>query len=740
MRADKPSRQMINLFGAWHDTNVMFKLANTVEVIPGDRIVDEHGEIYLIEGPVNHLQKGIYTIMQNVRAKTLSKADPIYTYDISEELGGDPLPAVGGQQFGVFNGSSSLVNIDDNDRLSLVSKDHAVFSQATSRIDVTDDDLLTFSEDKFAEFNGSSSVITVADDDVLSFAELNHASFVDGSSQIDVTDDDSLTFVSGGVDQPFSISLWLYATDTGNNMLVGKGNGEYHLMIGSTPGVYFRLDDETNGGFMSSTSSDLVPYDEWVHITATYDGSALPTGLKTYINSVETAYDEQVESGVYSGMENLTDGLRLGRGWGIFGTLGLMLGGLLRDVKIFSEELSQAAIDQEYTSGDYTTNVVANWPLAGDSLDVGPNGLHGVDTNITYGWEDTPFTIMAWIYKFATSDLHIMSKLSVSDAEYYFYVDSGTPYLTMILYDTSNFARNIRRQTSGGTPGEIQNGKWYHLAATYDGTGLASGIQLYINGSMPDLIAETNGPYIGMANKIEPLEIGTDSFGNYSNACMRDVKIFGREFTEAEILDEYNNNSATTDLIAHWPLAGTDVDIGPNSLSGISTDLTYLGDSSFSISFWVNVADYGTFGYTLMQKGDQEYRIMSNANGTITFNITDDDTNWDLNRGSVLATPLSNDPDVWNHVVVTYDGGEKINKAEGMTLYIDGVDVSGAPVTDAGYLVMRNTTDGFAFGGGHGTYDNALFKFYGNLKHIKLFDAELTPTEVLNEMILVEII
>jgi hypothetical protein len=87
MRSDKPSRQMINLFGTWHDTNVLFKLQNTVDVIPGDYIIDEHGERYLIESPVNRLQKGIYTIMQNIRAKTVSKADLIYRYDLTTQLG-----------------------------------------------------------------------------------------------------------------------------------------------------------------------------------------------------------------------------------------------------------------------------------------------------------------------------------------------------------------------------------------------------------------------------------------------------------------------------------------------------------------------------------------------------------------------------------------------------------------------------------------------------------------------------
>ncbi|KYK22702.1 hypothetical protein AYK24_00310 [Thermoplasmatales archaeon SG8-52-4] len=122
MRSDKPSRQMINLFGAWQDTNVFFKLENTVKVIPGDYIVDEHNERYLIEGPVNHLQKGIYTLMSNVRAKTVSKSDPIYRYGMIEELGGtEEEIIISGNEIAVFNGTSSYMEIIDNDLLSFLN-------------------------------------------------------------------------------------------------------------------------------------------------------------------------------------------------------------------------------------------------------------------------------------------------------------------------------------------------------------------------------------------------------------------------------------------------------------------------------------------------------------------------------------------------------------------------------------------------------------------------------------------
>ena len=127
MRSDKPSRQMINLFGAWHDTNVFFKLQNTIDVVPGDIIVDEHNERYLIEGPVNHLQKGIYTLLSNVRAKTLSKSDPIYRYGMVEELGGTIEDVVvSGNEIAYFNGTSAYMETVDNDLLSFLDNSFSI--------------------------------------------------------------------------------------------------------------------------------------------------------------------------------------------------------------------------------------------------------------------------------------------------------------------------------------------------------------------------------------------------------------------------------------------------------------------------------------------------------------------------------------------------------------------------------------------------------------------------------------
>lgn len=85
-KTDKPNQFQVNLFGKWEDSNSMFVLQNFPLLIPGDFLIDELNERYLIESPVNHTEKGMYIIEQQVRAKTLSKTHPIYNYELDVAL------------------------------------------------------------------------------------------------------------------------------------------------------------------------------------------------------------------------------------------------------------------------------------------------------------------------------------------------------------------------------------------------------------------------------------------------------------------------------------------------------------------------------------------------------------------------------------------------------------------------------------------------------------------------------
>ncbi|MCB0119542.1 MAG: hypothetical protein KDD72_10975, partial [Anaerolineales bacterium] len=139
----------------------------------------------------------------------------------------------------------------------------------------------------------------------------------------------------------------------------------------------------------------------------------------------------------------------------------------------------------------------------------------------------------------------------------------------------------------------IQNGVWYHAAATYDGTTW----HLYLNG-MPEASLTVSQP--ANAVNISPVSLGTSiqsdgtTTQGFFNGTMEEVRIWDYARTPAEILVAVNSQITTpqTGLIARWGLnqnTGTAI----NSSAGTSVNGTVTGTgyswvtpgAPFNISF-----------------------------------------------------------------------------------------------------------------------------------------------------------
>ena len=518
MRADKPSRQMINLFGAWHDTNVMFKLQNTVDVIPGDYIIDEHNERWLIEGPVNHLQKGIYTIMSNVRAKSVSKSDQIYNYDLSEEFGAIPAIA-SGTEFSVFNGTSSLVDCGDDDLFSFAqAKDHAVF-------------------------NGTSSVVTVADDDLLSFTD-------------------------GVDDKPFSISVWAkvnsYAALTS---LVAKSNNssllEYYFYFQPGGALSLTLYDP-DVLFITRNTGSGIRTDAFHHYVVTYDGSLSTDGIKIYIDSARSDTFSST-NGIYSGMENTTQPLELGK------VSTYEFDGLMKDVKIFDTELTQSQVDEEFANQSLLTGIVAYYPLAGTSNDFSGNNLNGTPTDIVYGSEaDNPFSISGWFYidDYTNYRPFVVKSDDSTNHEWIFISDDSKNLIFSVYTSAGNFIGRNKLNYNG-------SGGWHHYVATYNGNKTAAGMKIYVDTVQVDEEDNNSGTYAGMSNTDQSVEIGKWGPSYNYKGRAKDIKIFSKELSQLDINQEYATNDYTIGMIAYYKLYENTADSGRYGLDGTNIDITF---------------------------------------------------------------------------------------------------------------------------------------------------------------------
>ena len=82
-RSDKSYRAQLNMFGKFEETDVAFVLSGSPLIVPNDYLVDEQNNRYLINGPVQHTEKGLYVISQNVRASVVSPTSSVHSFVIT---------------------------------------------------------------------------------------------------------------------------------------------------------------------------------------------------------------------------------------------------------------------------------------------------------------------------------------------------------------------------------------------------------------------------------------------------------------------------------------------------------------------------------------------------------------------------------------------------------------------------------------------------------------------------------
>ena len=136
-----------------------------------------------------------------------------------------------------------------------------------------------------------------------------------GVGYVAVPDADNLSFTDGVNDLPFSISFAIFPTVVENTFLFWKGGStadrEYRVsQLNSS--IDFRLMNPTTS-FLSiePTSTSFLTFNDWNHITITYDGSKDGNGVAIYRDGLSVATTVS-ETGTYTGMVNSTIPLTIG--------------------------------------------------------------------------------------------------------------------------------------------------------------------------------------------------------------------------------------------------------------------------------------------------------------------------------------------------------------------------------------------------------------------------------------------
>lgn len=365
--------------------------------------------------------------------------------------------------------------------------------------------------------------------------------------------------------QAFSVSVWFRRPSVAGEWktLVGKGSAVsqrgWHLAIDSYGQAHFRLMStfgEVSDAILVTSTSPISTDSNWHHLVATYNGSGLSSGMLLYLDGVAHAVTPQ---GTLTGTIVDTSPLHIGASGYDTST---SWWGRIDDVAIYNTTLTLGNITEIYNGGmprnlgSLSTAVnLEGWWLMGDAdtlptvLDHSGNDYNGTAINMTqafnrladtpaspealyvdaystnfegsfsggkyaecnssavYSFEYTqPFTISAWIKvnpMIEGGPWVITGKQGDSPTflGYSLMLTGGrTLYFEMV-----NSLESFNR-ISVETTATMMTGNWYLVTVTYDGSGLNSGLNLYINGV--GQIVNRSGTLSGTVITTAPMRIG----------------------------------------------------------------------------------------------------------------------------------------------------------------------------------------------------------------------------------------
>jgi hypothetical protein len=455
----------------------------------------------------------------------------------------------------------------------------------------------------------------------------------DGTNDyISVSDDDSLSFGDGSTDSAFSISAWINADVTTNFRIAAKGSGtsnrEWLFTLDTNSKFTLALYDLDHNNMINGRYDTALSSGTWYHLLATYDGNKNISGLKLYINGISVQVTNN-SAGSYGGMHETSGDLTIGS-WDVSG----YANGKINEVTIWNKELSSSEVTELYNSGNlispqslsFFSNIISHWSLdegtgtTANDLIGGNNGtltngptwsksipwdgssvkqannysldFDGANDYITVsdndslsfgdGSTDSAFSISAWVKADSWLKFRILTKTNSTNNEFIFGGD-GASRLYFYLFDNT-----VSNYIGQGSAGALSTGVWYHVVATYDGSGSSSGINVYANSSSVNSGGSTLGSYTAMHNTSANVRIGgLESVPDYGNGKIKELAIYNKELTLNEILSMYNDGKiidltqdygyykSKQNLVAYWPLnEGSGTTATDNSGNGHNGTLT----------------------------------------------------------------------------------------------------------------------------------------------------------------------
>jgi hypothetical protein len=583
-----------------------------------------------------------------------------------------------------------------------------------------------------ADSTGNGRTGTVTGTSSWVSAVLNNGFSFNGATKIQAT---------GLMNSPRNVSVAAWA-----NLTAADSVGAEIISLGDH--FFLRLDDSgvakaafyNGSAYVTVTFSATFAGTGWHHFAATFDDPH--DSLKLYIDGTLVATTSTTSSISYAGLGTNTV---IGRQGNALTTSDFT--GTLDEVRVYSYVLSSTDVAQLYgligrwklneSSGttatdstifnrDGTLTGTASW-----SSDCGGMGVFdfngGTDLFTVANAADfqptTMLSISAWIkgdsWGSGSSANAILRKGDANPNNYSLQVSDGRVEL---LLDGTD-AGGIRGNTV------LNTGQWYHVAATWDGVTA----KIYVNGVLDNSPGTARAAPI--ATDTRPLYLGGRAGADYFDGMIRDVRIYNRPLTAAELVQGAGlvgwwkfaegsgtsaadssgmGNNATLSGGASWTsdCAGNNNALLTNGTGGIAaTNAAFTPPDAGTVAFWMRSTGAPAGTARIMGLGG-DWELRQQTDGTVITDLCGD-------GGSTICTvtPLTT-VGRWYHVAFTFDSAN-----DSYAIYVDGVlERSGTNSVN----MLQQAAAVLSFG----TRTGSTEYWSGALRDVRIYNRKLCPTEI----------
>ena len=617
---------------------------------------------------------------------------------------------------------------------------------------------------------------------------------------------------------PFTIGAWIKTNAFGTTQEIYSKVGVpgdiyrygYLLNVDASGAIQFSIHTSVIYGGVGSMN---VADGKWHYVIGTTDRTSF---TRIFIDGMLDSLNSSGHVGPYDGGGSIDDPnfATIGQVRGYDGTLSYPFLGSIDEVRVWSRALSASEISAYYNTtwknyleneslegewlldegaGTLATDTSGNWNNGtltnGPTWNIGMSGtavrLDGVNDYIPIANEDhfdyeytDHFSLEAWVRTTNTADDDFIMAKHQDSPPYRGFLLSIDNQGTYGAPGDGNLDFSLQNNYIGNSfiivegPTKLNDGIWHHVAATYNGSGWASGIELFVDGRLESKVVITDQLGGTILNDV-PLTIGSRNAASVPfKGTIDEARIWSRVLSSNEVSEYYNqtwrNYLENESLAGEWKFnegAGQwckDTSVHNNngtrgaSTSAEATDPAWkpfgidgsalkfdgtddyvriadtpnisfgngVTDNPFAFSLWIN-RDNDTHNEGLMDK-----ELFTDDHREFLFMIYSDELYlgiYDYDGSHRIAREGPDtliDEHQWHLITAIYDGS---GSSAGIRLYCDGVRIDTTSDDYGTYVALEDTNTPIKIG-----YVGAGVSIYqrGIIDEVRVWSRALNGSEI----------